>query len=74
VRMATKKGVIEKVVESAADAVEELGQAAKGFKESWDHVKKARSKATPATRAAARATKTVTKAAKKGVRKVTGRK
>jgi uncharacterized protein YoxC len=72
--MANKKGTIEKVVQSAADAVEELGEAAKGFKASWEHVKKARAKSTPAARAATRAGKAVTKAAKKGMKRVTGRK
>lgn len=72
--MATKKGVIEKVVGSAADAVEELGEAAKGFKESWAHVKKARNKATPATRAASRAAKAVKKTATKAVKRVVRRK
>jgi hypothetical protein len=72
--MTTKKGTVEKVVGSAADAAVELGEAAKGFKKSWEHVKKARSKAAPATRMVSRATKTMAKAAKKGVRKVTGRK
>jgi hypothetical protein len=61
----TKKGPIEKVVEAAIDATEELGEAAKGFRQSWEHVKKARSKAKPATHAVGRATKVVASGAKK---------
>jgi hypothetical protein len=68
----TRKGAIEKVVESAADAAEEIGQAAVAFKESWDHVRKARSKAAPATRAASRVTKKAVKATKRGVSKLRG--
>ncbi len=74
--MATKtkrKGTIEKVVESAADAAEEIGAAAVAFKESWDHVRKARAKAAPATRAAKRATKAVARTAKKATRTVVGK-
>ncbi len=74
--MATKtknKGTIEKVVESAADAAEEIGQAAVAFKESWDHVRRARAKAAPATRAATRASHAVARTAKKATRKVLGK-
>lgn len=60
---------VGKVVESAVDAVEELGEAATAFKESWDHVQKARRKASPATRAATRAGKRAVKAAKKAIPK-----
>lgn len=67
--MSRKKGAIERVVESAADAAVELGEAAKGFKASWAHVKKARSKAKPATRAASRATKAVTRATRRAIKK-----
>ena len=73
--MATKqkqKGAIEKVVESAADAAEEIGQAAVAFRESWDHVRKARAKAEPATRAATRVAKKAVKATKRGVSKLRG--
>lgn len=58
--MAKKKGVIE----AAVDAAEELGAAASAFKESWEHVKKARQKGAPATRAVARAGRTTVRAAK----------
>jgi hypothetical protein len=64
-----KKGTIERVVESAADAAVELGEAAKGFKESWAHVKKAQSKAHPATQAAKRATRAVTRATKRVIKR-----
>jgi hypothetical protein len=60
-----QKGAIEKVVESAAEAAEEIGQAAVAFRESWDHVRNARAKAQPATRAATRATKAVARTGKK---------
>ena len=66
----TRKGAIEKVVESAADAAEEIGAAAVAFKDSWDHVRKARSKAAPATRAASRVTKKAVSATKRGVSKL----
>ena len=68
--MATKKGAIQKVMESAADAAVELGEAARGLKESWSHVQKARSKGRPATRAVSRATKAVAKVAKRGAKTV----
>lgn len=58
----TKKGGI---IESAVEAAEELGAAATAFKESWEHVKKARAKGAPATRAAARMGKSATKAVAK---------
>lgn len=64
-----KKGQIERVVESAADAAEELGAAATAFKESWGHVKKAQSKGRPATHAAMRAGKKVVGAAKRTTRR-----
>lgn len=67
--MAKKKGAIGKLVEAAADATVELGEAAKGFRESWEHVKKARSKAKPATRAASRGAKAAAKAAKRMVKR-----
>lgn len=73
--MATKtkqKGAIEKVVESAADAAEEIGQAAVAFRESWDHVRKARAKAEPATRAVTRTAKKAVSVAKRSVSKVRG--
>ncbi len=72
--MSTKtkqKGTIEKVVESAADAAEEIGAAAVAFKESWDHVRKARAKAAPATRAASRATRVVASTGKKMIKGAT---
>lgn len=59
--MAKKKGVVE----SAADAAIELGQAAESFKKSWQHVKKARKKGSPAARAATRTGKRMVRAAKK---------
>lgn len=65
-----KRTGVERVVESAADAAEELGQAAVAFKESWEHMRRARSKAAPATRAASRAVKRVTGAATRAVTKV----
>lgn len=68
----TRKGAVERVVESAADAAEEIGQAAVAFRESWNHVQKARAKAKPATTAASRATKRVATAAKRAVSKVRG--
>lgn len=69
--MAKHKGTVEKVVESAADAAEELGAAATSFKESWNHVKKAQSKARPATRAAGKIGKSVIRATKSTARKAT---
>lgn len=74
--MATKtksrKGAIEKVVESAADAAEEIGQAAVAFRESWNHVRRARAKVEPATTAAAGTAKKAARAVKRGVTKVRG--
>lgn len=67
-----RKGTIEKVVESATDAAEELGTAAHAFRESWDHVQAARRKGRPATRAVGKAAKAVTRTGKKAVRTVTG--
>lgn len=67
-----KKGAIERVVESAADAAEEIGQAAVAFRESWDHVRKARAKAQPATIVATRTAKKAVGAVKRGVSKVRG--
>ncbi|MES2202843.1 MAG: hypothetical protein V4474_00730 [Patescibacteria group bacterium] len=53
------------IIESAVNAVEELGEAATSFKDSWSHVEKAGTKAKPATRAAKRAGKATVKAAKR---------
>lgn len=76
--MATKtkarKGAIERVVASAADAAEELGAAATSFKESWRHVQKARSKARPATRAATRVGKAAVRTAKRTAGRAMGKK
>ena len=66
---ARKKGTVEKVVEAAVDATEELGAAAKSFKESWRHVRKARHKARPATTAASRAGRRAVNATKRTARK-----
>jgi hypothetical protein len=74
--MATKtrsKGAVENIVESAADAAEEIGRAAVAFKKSWEHVRHAQAKAAPATRVAKRATKAVARTAKKATRKVMGK-
>jgi hypothetical protein len=78
--MAKKKSVIEKTVESAIDATEELGRAASSFRESWSHVQKAKEKGRPATHAAARAGRAVARGGKKAwgatkrtAKRVTGR-
>ncbi|HEY6018377.1 MAG TPA: hypothetical protein VIY48_00300 [Candidatus Paceibacterota bacterium] len=63
-----QKGVVERVVEAAADAAQELGVAATSFKQTLKHVSAARAKAKPATtavkRVASRAVGATTKAAK----------
>jgi hypothetical protein len=71
--MAKKKGTIEKTVESAVDATEELGRAATAFRESWKHIKKAQVKGRPAAHTAARAGRAVARSGKKVVHKVTGK-
>lgn len=63
--MANKTKKRNGVIEAAVDAAEELGAAATAFKESWGHIKKARAKGAPATRAAVRAGKVATKAVAK---------
>lgn len=78
--MAKRKGTIEKTVESAVSATEELGRAATAFRQSWSHVKKAQEKGRPAAHAATRAGKAVARGGKKAwsatkrtARKATGR-
>ncbi|MBX4192365.1 hypothetical protein KW798_02670 [Candidatus Parcubacteria bacterium] len=68
--MARTKTKNRGIIEAVVDATEELGEAATNLKESWDHVKHARSRATPATRAAKRAGQNISGALKKGVKKV----
>lgn len=65
-----KKGAVENLVDSAVGAAEELGQAATAFKESWKHIKKAKSKAAPATRAATRVSKKAWSATKNTAKKM----
>lgn len=72
--MSRKKGTIEKVVGAATEATVELGEAAKAFRGSLEHIKKARAKAKPATTVAARATKTVTRTVSKATKRTFGRK
>ena len=71
--MARKKGTIEKTVEAAADAAQELGAAALAFKDSGQLFEKAKENENPVTTAAGRAARSVTRAGKNAVRKVTGR-
>lgn len=57
------------IVDSAVEATIELGEAARGFKESWEHVKRAKKKAAPAGRAVTRTAKKATRAARRMVKR-----
>lgn len=58
---------IEQMFRAAAQAAQELGEAAKAAQQSWDHVHKARSKANPVITKATRAGKKAFKTAKRVV-------
>ena len=68
-----KKKRASGIVSAATEAAQEIAQAAGAFRDSWEHVQNARSKAKPATRAAARAGKKVLGAAKRGVSRLRGK-
>lgn len=68
--MANKTKKRNGLIEAAVDAAEELGAAATAFKESWDHVRKARENGAPVTRAAARMGRSASRVAAKAGRTV----
>lgn len=61
------------LVDAAAKAAQELGLAAIAFKESWDHVQRARRRGTPVTRAVSHTGRRIAKAAKQAVKSATRR-
>ena len=58
---------------AAAQAAQEIGHAAKAAQESWSHVKKARSKAGPVTKAVQRATSGAARQVRRSVNRLRGK-